>query len=78
MDIVRNNPKTKTVHFGDINGQGIRQRYMEMTYDAIDKEGNVKSPPLLADSNIRPHQYPYSRIPAACSSRRSLRKMPWH
>ncbi|KAH9964332.1 acyl transferase domain-containing protein, partial [Lactifluus volemus] len=42
--IVRENPKTKTIHFGGIKGQAIRERYMEMTYDTIDRAGNIKTP----------------------------------
>jgi hypothetical protein len=32
VDIVKNNPMSKTVHFGGIKGQAIRQRYMYMTF----------------------------------------------
>lgn len=32
LEIVRNNPKEKTVHFGGLKGQATRQKYMEMTY----------------------------------------------
>lgn len=49
IDIVKNNPKEKTVHFGGLKGQAIRQRYMDMTYDTTDKDGNVKTLPLFAD-----------------------------
>ncbi|KAH9963077.1 hypothetical protein BGW80DRAFT_1475673, partial [Lactifluus volemus] len=44
LEIVRENPKTKTIHFGGIKGQAIRERYMEMTYDTIDRAGNIKTP----------------------------------
>jgi fatty acid synthase subunit alpha, fungi type len=50
VEIVKDNPKEKTVHFGGIKGQAIRQRYMDMTYDTMDKDGNVKTLPLLATS----------------------------
>ncbi len=42
IEIVKN-PKEKTIHFGGIKGQAIRQRYMDMTYDTMDKDGNVKT-----------------------------------
>jgi fatty acid synthase subunit alpha, fungi type len=32
VEIVKDNPKEKTIHFGGIKGQAIRQRYMDMTY----------------------------------------------
>jgi fatty acid synthase subunit alpha len=31
VEIVRENPKKKALHFGGIKGQAIRERYMEMT-----------------------------------------------
>ena len=60
IDIVKNNPKDKTVHFGGIKGQAIRQRYMDMTYDTMDKDGQVKTLPLFADINVRTPQYTFS------------------
>ncbi|KAF7311699.1 Fatty acid synthase subunit alpha [Mycena indigotica] len=43
VEIVKDNPKEKTIHFGGIKGQAIRRRYMDMTYDTMDKDGNVKT-----------------------------------
>lgn len=60
VDIVKNNPKQKTIHFGGIKGQEIRQRYMDMTYDTMDKDGQVKTLPLFADINNRSPQYTFS------------------
>ena len=48
VEIVKDNPKEKTIHFGGIKGQAIRQRYMDMTYDTMDKDGHVKTLPLFA------------------------------
>ncbi|KAI0348906.1 hypothetical protein OH77DRAFT_1594520 [Trametes cingulata] len=59
MDLYNNSPaarsdtpKEKMIHFGGIKGQAIRQRYMDMTYHTMDKDGNVKTPPLFGDINI--------------------------
>lgn len=60
VDIVKNNPKSKTVHFGGIKGQAIRQRYMDMTYDTMDKDGNVKTLPLFSDIDVRTPAYTFS------------------
>lgn len=60
IEIVKDNPKEKTIHFGGIKGQAIRQRYMDMTYDAMDKDGNVKTLPLFADIDIRTPKYTFS------------------
>jgi fatty acid synthase subunit alpha len=57
VEIVKDNPKEKTIRFGDIKGQAIRQRYMDMTYDSMDKEGNVTRP-LFADIDVRTPKYP--------------------
>src|ERR1700733_6703820 len=60
IDIVKHNPKEKTIHFGGIKGQAIRQRYIDMTYDTLDKDGSVKTLPLFTDINIRTQQYTFS------------------
>ncbi|KAF8206176.1 fatty acid synthase [Mycena galopus ATCC 62051] len=49
-----------TVHFGGIKGQAIRRRYMDMTYDTMDKDGNVKTLPLFADIDVRTPKYTFS------------------
>ena len=60
VEIVRENPKKKTIHFVGIKGQAIRERYMEMTYDTTDKDGNIKSLPLFADINVRTLQHTFT------------------
>ncbi|RDB25744.1 Fatty acid synthase subunit alpha [Hypsizygus marmoreus] len=60
VEIVKDNPKTKTIHFGGIKGQAIRQRYMDMTYDTTDRDGNVKTLPLFADIDVRTPKYTFS------------------
>ncbi|THV07258.1 fatty acid synthase [Dendrothele bispora CBS 962.96] len=60
LDIVKDNPKEKTVHFGGLRGQEIRQRYMDMNYDSLDKDGNVRTLPLFADIDIRTPKYTFS------------------
>ncbi|KAJ6624064.1 fatty acid synthase [Mycena sp. CBHHK59/15] len=60
IEIVKDNPKEKTIHFGGIKGQAIRRRYMDMTYDTMDKDGNVKTLPLFADIDVRTPKYTFS------------------
>ena len=60
VEIVKDNPKEKTIHFGGIKGQAIRARYMEMTYDAMDKDGVVRTLPLFGDINVRVQRYTFS------------------
>ncbi|KZP00458.1 fatty acid synthase [Calocera viscosa TUFC12733] len=60
IDIVRNNPKSKTIHFGGIKGQAIRQRYIQMTYDTMDRDGNVKTLPLFPEITDRSLEFSFS------------------
>ena len=47
VEIVKDKPKKKTIHFGGIKGQAIRKRYMDMTYDTMDKDGGDGCSELL-------------------------------
>ncbi|KII85134.1 hypothetical protein PLICRDRAFT_45274 [Plicaturopsis crispa FD-325 SS-3] len=60
VEIVKDNPKEKTIHFGGIKGQAIRQRYMDMTYDTMDRDGNVRTLPLFGDIDARTPKYTFS------------------
>eukprot|EP01117_Protostelium_nocturnum_P000846 TRINITY_DN1109_c0_g1_i4.p1 TRINITY_DN1109_c0_g1~~TRINITY_DN1109_c0_g1_i4.p1 ORF type:complete len:3931 (+),score=1672.78 TRINITY_DN1109_c0_g1_i4:607-12399(+) len=61
LDIVKNNPKEKTIHFGGLKGQDIRERYMNMTYDTIDRvDGSTKTLPLFPEVNIRSGWYTFN------------------
>ena len=60
VEIVKDNPKEKTIHFSGIKGQAIRQRYMDVTYDTMDKDGHVKTLPLFADIDVRCPKYTFS------------------
>jgi len=60
IKIVKDNPKAKTIHFGGIKGQAIRERYMDMAYDTMDKDGNIKTLPLFADIDNRTSRYTFS------------------
>jgi fatty acid synthase subunit alpha len=60
--IVKNNTKTKTIHFGGFKGQAIRGRYLKMSYDALGKDGNVKTLPLFADIHILTPLYTISHL----------------
>ncbi|GAA5980800.1 hypothetical protein JCM11641_002656 [Rhodosporidiobolus odoratus] len=60
LEIVRTNPKEKTVHFGGLKGQATRQKYMDMTYTTTDADGNVKTLPLFGDIDLRTSRYTFS------------------
>jgi len=60
VNIVKNNPKELTIHFGGIKGQAIRQRYMDLTYDTVDENGQVKTKPLFIDIDLYTTSYTFS------------------
>jgi malonyl CoA-acyl carrier protein transacylase len=60
VDIVKNNPKELTIHFGGIKGQAIRQRYMDLTYDTVDEDGQLKTLPLFGDIDLYTTSYTFS------------------
>jgi fatty acid synthase subunit beta len=52
IDIVRNNPKELTVHFGGARGKAIRENYMAMIFETIDEQtGQVRSERIFKDIN---------------------------
>ena len=57
---LRYNLKEKMIHFSGIKGQAIQQRYMDMIYDTMDKDGHVKTLPLFADIDVRCPKYTFS------------------
>ncbi|PVU98003.1 hypothetical protein BB559_001847, partial [Furculomyces boomerangus] len=51
LDIVKNNPKSKTIYFGGPKGEEIKKNYMSMMYETIDSNGDVQSYPLFPEIN---------------------------
>ncbi|KAK9464500.1 acyl transferase domain-containing protein [Lipomyces arxii] len=43
INIVKNNPKEFTVHFGGPRGKAIRHNYTSMMFESVDAEGTIKS-----------------------------------
>ena len=60
VEMVEHNPKEKTIHFGGIKGQAIRQHYMDMTYNITDKDRHFKILPLLPDIGACTPKYTFS------------------
>jgi len=60
VEIIRENPKEKTIHFSSIKGQAIHKHYMKMTYNMMNKDGNIKSLPLFADISFHTLQYTFT------------------
>ncbi|KAJ9117347.1 hypothetical protein QFC24_006441 [Naganishia onofrii] len=60
VDFVKNNPKELTIHFGGVKGQANRQRYMDLTSDMVDKDGQIKTLPVFGDIDLYTTRYTFS------------------
>ncbi|KAF9502982.1 hypothetical protein BS47DRAFT_1310401 [Hydnum rufescens UP504] len=52
IELVKQNPKQKTIHFSGIKGQAIRQCYIDMTYDTMDKDDLVQPNCVFASHSL--------------------------
>ena len=59
INIVKNNPKELTVHFGGTKGKAIRQNYMAMTFETINADGSVKSERIFKEIDENSDSYTY-------------------
>jgi fatty acid synthase subunit beta len=66
-NIVRNNPKELTIHFGGPRGKAIRQNYMAMTFETVGTDGTVKSEKIFKEIDELTTSYTY-RSPAGLLS----------
>ncbi|RAL03098.1 putative fatty acid synthase subunit beta [Aspergillus ibericus CBS 121593] len=59
LQIVQDNPKELTVHFGGPHGRRIRQRYQDMRVDSVSPDGQLISKPVLPGltSTTRSHTF---------------------
>ncbi|KAL5358621.1 acyl transferase domain-containing protein [Aspergillus floccosus] len=48
LEIVQNNPKSHTVHFGGYRGRKIRQNYLSITTETVLPDGSISQQPVLA------------------------------
>ncbi len=58
-NIVKNNPKELTIHFGGPRGKAIRQNYMSMTFESVNADGSIKSEKIFKDVNENTTSYTY-------------------
>ncbi|KAJ9662568.1 beta subunit of fatty acid synthetase [Coniosporium apollinis] len=58
-NIVRNNPKELTIHFGGPRGKAIRQNYMSMTFETVATDGSVKSEKIFKEIDENTTSYTY-------------------
>ena len=58
-NIVKNNPKELTIHFGGPRGKAIRQNYMAMTFETVAADGSIKSERIFKEINDMTTSYTY-------------------
>ena len=58
-DIVKNNPKELTIHFGGPRGKAIRENYMSMTFESVNSDGSIKSEKIFKEVNENTTSYTY-------------------
>ena len=58
-DIVKNNPKELTIHFGGPRGKAIRENYMSMTFESVNTDGSIKSEKIFKEVNENTTSYTY-------------------
>ncbi|TLD37351.1 beta subunit of fatty acid synthase [Venturia nashicola] len=58
-NIVKNNPKELTIHFGGPRGKAIRQNYMSMTFETVATDGSVKSEKIFKEIDENTTSYTY-------------------
>ncbi|KAF2965242.1 hypothetical protein GQX73_g8322 [Xylaria multiplex] len=67
LNIVKNNPRELTVHFGGPRGKAIRENYMQMNFETVGADGTVKSERIFKEINEKTTSYTY-RSPAGLLS----------
>ncbi|KAK5128278.1 hypothetical protein LTR85_002945 [Meristemomyces frigidus] len=58
-NIVKNNPKELTIHFGGARGKAIRQNYMSMTFETVATDGTIKSEKIFKEVTETTSSYTY-------------------
>nr|KMM68812.1 fatty acid synthase subunit beta dehydratase [Coccidioides posadasii RMSCC 3488] len=59
INIVKNNPRELTIHFGGPRGKKIRQNYMSMTFESVNADGTIKSEKIFKEVNEQSTSYTY-------------------
>ena len=59
VDIVKNNPRELTIHFGGPRGKAIRNNYMSMTFETVDADGSIRSEKIFKEIDENTPSYTY-------------------
>lgn len=58
-NIVKNNPKELTIHFGGPRGKDIRENYMAMTFETVAADGSIRSEKIFKEIDGSTASYTY-------------------
>ncbi|KAL9056394.1 MAG: hypothetical protein Q9162_002985 [Coniocarpon cinnabarinum] len=58
-NIVKNNPRELTIHFGGPRGKAIRSNYMNMTFETVAADGSIKSEKMFKSIDENTTSYTY-------------------
>ena len=58
-NIVKNNPKELTIHFGGPRGKAIRENYRAMSYETVSTDGSIKTEKIFKEVNENTASYTY-------------------
>lgn len=58
-NIVKNNPKELTIHFGGARGKAIRKNYIDMTFETVGADGAIKSEKIFKEIDESTTSYTY-------------------
>jgi fatty acid synthase subunit beta len=59
LDIVQNNPNELTIHFGGAKGRAIRDNYMDMMFETIGEDGEIKAEKIFKDIDLNTDSYTF-------------------
>lgn len=59
INIVKNNPKELTVHFGGPRGKSIRHNYMSMTFETVNADGSIRSEKIFKNVHEKSTSYTF-------------------
>lgn len=59
LDIIKNNPKSLTVHFGGQRGRQIRSNYLSMALEHVDAAGKTFMEPIIRDMKPNASSYTF-------------------
>lgn len=58
-NIVKNNPKELTIHFGGVRGKAIRKNYIDMNFETVAADGSIKSEKIFKEVDENTTSYTY-------------------